>query len=98
MTTDRKEKPTTGGKDTQLQDWYTICLDIDKSKFFDPNYAVLEGDIFRDVFVKASREEATGEDGKNDNDMSDDRGRLILKRGERCFVMVRRQTALLFDT
>ncbi len=59
----------------QLQDdndqfWYTILLDIDKSKFLDPNYAVLEGDILADVLV-------------NDNQ--------VLKRGERCFVIVRKQ-------
>ena len=54
--------------------WYTIRLDIDKSKFLDPNYAVLEGDILANVLVQ---------------------GHLVLKRGERCFVIVKRRVEAL---
>ena len=55
--------------------WYPVVLDVDKSKFFDPRYAVLEGDIQAPVAV------------------SDD---VILKRGERCFVMVRHHVDRLY--
>jgi len=103
-------------------DWYTIFLDVEKSKFFDPQYAVLEGDVWRDVYIERTKQfepssqnnhinnknpESTS--SNNDDDIDDnDHGTsvprvmsrtMILKRNERCFVIVRRETTtLLFDT
>lgn len=57
--------------------WYTIRLDIDKSKFLDPKYAVLEGDILANVEVH---------------------DHTVLKRGERCFVIVKRRVEFLHQS
>lgn len=69
--------------------WYTIYLDVDKSKFFDPQYAVLEGDIWKDVPVTTMTEDPDNQEET-----------LILKRQERCFVMVRgkESTSRLYNT
>jgi len=122
-------------------DWYTIFLDVEKSKFFDPQYAVLEGDVWRDVHVELpppppTEGIPTTTNNCNNNGNSSDHGdntdtaatstnptmrtmtrtndddddpsnrftpkktkTLILKRHERCFVIVRKEsTSVLFDT
>jgi hypothetical protein len=68
--------------DDKAKFWYTIFIDVDKSKFFDPEYAVLEGDIQADVTVDDENEE-------KDETNQQQQQQPVLKRGERVFVMCR---------
>jgi hypothetical protein len=100
---------TTNNNNNDQNGWYTIFLDVERSKFFDPQYAVVEGDIWKDVYVethhKANDLHHNNDDGPRDTSSSCGSSKrrrkmaLILKRQERCFVVVRREsTSVLFDT
>lgn len=75
-------------KQLENEKFYTLFLDIDKSKFFDLNYAVLEGDI-----LAISTDEELEHDN---NEIALDSIRIA--RGDRCFVAVRKELKFLFES